>query len=79
MTKTMTNSEVYITAYMRKISSFTNRERLVLFFKKIVKCQDINRIVSNYCPRESVNCSGTCYECWQDYSNRVRRGGEPEL
>lgn len=75
----MTNSELYMTAYMRNISSFVNRKRLVFLFKRIVKCQDIDYIKNNYCPRESVNCCGMCYACWRDYSNRVRRGGEPEL
>ena len=75
----MTNLELYITAYMRNISSFVNRKRLVFLFKRIVKCQDINHIENNYCPRESVNCGGMCDACWQDYSNRVRREGEPEL
>lgn len=75
----MTNSELYITAYMRNMSSFVNRKRLVFLFKRIVKCQYINYIENNYCPRESVNCGGMCDACWQDYANRVRRGGEPEL
>lgn len=75
----MTNSELYITAYMRNISNFVNRKRFVFLFKRIIKCQDINYIENNYCPRDSVTCGGMCYECWQDYSIRVRRGGEPEL
>lgn len=75
----MTNLEVYITAYMRNISSFVNRKRLVFLFKKIAKCQDLDYIENNLCPRDSVTCGGMCYECWQDYSIRVRRGGEPEL
>lgn len=75
----MTNLEVYITAYMRNISSFVNRKRLVFLFKKIAKCQDLDYIENNFCPRDSVTCSGMCYECWQYYSIRVRRGGEPEL
>lgn len=75
----MTNLELYITAYMRNISSFVNRKRLVFLFKRIVKCQDIDYIENNYCPRESVNCGGMCDACWQDYANRVRRGGKPEL
>lgn len=75
----MTNSELYITAYMRNMSSFVNRKRLVFLFKRIVKCQDINYIENNYCPRECINCGGMCDACWQDYSNRVRRGGLPVL
>ena len=75
----MTNLELYITAYMRNISSFVDRKRLVFLFKRIVECQDINHIENNHCPRESVNCGGMCDACWQDYANRVRRGGEPEL
>ena len=75
----MTNLELYITAYMRNISSSVNRKRLVLLFKRIAKCQDINYIENSYCPRDCVTCGGMCYECWQDYSIRVRRGGEPEL
>lgn len=75
----MTNLELYITAYMRYISSFVNRKRLVFYFEKIAKCQDLDHIENNLCPRDSVGCGGMCYACWQDYSNRVRRGGEPEL
>lgn len=52
----MTTSELYITAYMRNISSFVNRKRLVFLFKRIVKCQDIDYIENNYCPREG-ECS----------------------
>lgn len=75
----MTNSELYITAYMRNISGFVNRKRLVFLFKRIVEWQDINHIENNYCPRESVNCGGMCHACWQDYSNRVKKGGLPVL
>ena len=75
----MTNLEVYITAYMRNISSFVNRKGLVFLFKKIARCRDLDYIENNFCPRDSANCSDMCYECWQDYSIRVRRGGEPEL
>jgi hypothetical protein len=76
----MTNSELYITAYMRHISSFANRKSLVFFFfKRIVEYQDLDYIENNYCPRVSVDCSGMCHACWQKTIDAGKREGGPSL
>lgn len=84
----MTNSELYITAYMRNISGFVNRKRLVFLFRRIIEWQDINHIENNYCPRDggyitfcpsNGECSEKCKDCWQKAIDKLKEEGEPIL